>query len=154
MENKNAVAPISFDQKKIENLNESVKRSAREVDNRLRYSDIELKEFKELIMEKLDKAIIGYNLLSETLLLTDDNGTNDTSPTFKLLEDATEVYSKEINAQLATRQNTLIQQLRNALIRIENKTYGICTVSGKLIEKERLKSIPYTRLAVGYKKEE
>ncbi|MBA3665573.1 MAG: TraR/DksA family transcriptional regulator [Bacteroidetes bacterium] len=108
------------------------------------YSDEELKEFKQIIVSKLDEAVSHYSFLKETLSGANDHGTDDTSPTFKLLEDASDVSSKEETALHAIRIQKFIEQLQNALIRIENKTYGICSVSGKLIPKERLKSVPHT----------
>ena len=121
-------------------------------DNRVRFSDEELKKFKELIVSKLDNAKMEYNFLKSTLSLRDDNGTNDTSPTFKLLEDAGDVLSKEETAQLAIRQEKLIQHLHNALIRIENKTYGTCRITGKLIPKERLRSVPHATMSIDAKR--
>ncbi len=117
-------------------------------DTRTRYSDAELKEFKELILKKLAEAQKDFELLKSTLSHKDDHGTDDTSPTFKLLEDGSDVLSKEETAHLASRQEKFIQNLQNALIRIENKTYGICRVTGKLISKERLKSVPHATLAI------
>jgi len=117
-------------------------------DSRTRYSDQELKEFKELILKKLDEATKDLELLRNTLSHKDDHGTDDTSPTFKLLEDGSDVLSKEETSHLANRQEKFIQNLQNALIRIENKTYGICRVTGKLISKERLKSVPHATLAI------
>lgn len=121
------------------------------VDNRSRYSDAELKEFKGLIVTKLDEASRDYELLKNTLSHKDDHGTDDTSPTFKLLEDGSDVLSKEETAHLAARQEKYIQNLKNALIRIENKTYGICRVTGKLIPKERLRSVPHATLSIDAK---
>lgn len=120
-------------------------------DNRSRYSDAELKEFKVLIHKKLDEASRDYELLKNTLSHKDDHGTDDTSPTFKLLEDGSDVLSKEETAHLAARQEKYIQNLKNALIRIENKTYGICRVTGKLIPKERLRSVPHATLSIDAK---
>lgn len=121
------------------------------VDNRSRYTDAELKEFKGLIVHKLDEASRDYELLKNTLSHKDDHGTDDTSPTFKLLEDGSDVLSKEETAHLAARQEKYIQNLKNALIRIENKTYGICRVTGKLIPKERLRSVPHATLSIDAK---
>ena len=120
-------------------------------DNRSRYTDKELAEFKELILEKLKEAQADYDLLKQTLSNEDDHGTDDTSPTFKLLEDGSDVLSKEETAQLAARQEKYIVNLKNALVRIENKTYGICRVSGKLIPKERLRSVPHATLGIDAK---
>ena len=123
-------------------------------DTRTRYSDSELKEFKELILKKLAEAQKDFELLKSTLSHKDDHGTDDTSPTFKLLEDGSDVLSKEETAHLASRQEKFIQNLQNALIRIENKTYGICRATGKLISKERLKSVPHATLAIEAKLEQ
>jgi RNA polymerase-binding transcription factor DksA len=123
-------------------------------DTRTRYSDNELKEFKELILKKLTEAQKDYELLKSTLSHKDDHGTDDTSPTFKLLEDGSDVLSKEETAHLASRQEKFIQNLQNALIRIENKTYGICRATGKLISKERLRSVPHATLAIEAKLEQ
>ncbi len=117
-------------------------------DKRTRYTDNELKEFKQLILKKLGDAQKDYELLKSTLSHRDDHGTDDTSPTFKLLEDGSDVLSKEETAHLAGRQEKFIQNLQNALIRIENKTYGICRQTGKLISKERLRSVPHATLAI------
>ncbi len=117
-------------------------------DKRIRYTDAELKEFKELILKKLAEAQKDYELLKSTLSHKDDHGTDDTSPTFKLLEDGSDVLSKEETSHLAGRQEKFIQNLQNALIRIENKTYGICRVTGKLISKERLRSVPHATLVI------
>ena len=123
-------------------------------DTRTRYTDAELKEFKELILKKLADAQKDFELLKSTLSHKDDHGTDDTSPTFKLLEDGSDVLSKEETAHLASRQEKFIQNLQNALIRIENKTYGICRVTGKLISKERLRSVPHATLAIEAKLEQ
>ena len=120
-------------------------------DNRSRYTDKELAEFKELILEKLKEAQMDYELLKQTLSNEDNHGTDDTSPTFKLLEDGSDVLSKEETAQLAARQEKYIINLKNALVRIENKTYGICRVTGKLIPKERLRSVPHATLSIDAK---
>ncbi len=120
-------------------------------DSRTRYSDSELAEFKELILQKLQEAEADYELLKSTLSNKDNHGTDDTSPTFKLLEDGSDVLSKEETAQLAARQEKYIISLRNALVRIENKSYGICRVTGKLIPKERLRSVPHATLGIDAK---
>jgi RNA polymerase-binding transcription factor DksA len=126
----------------------------RDPNEKTRYSDAELQEFRELIMKKLDEAHRDYELLKDTLSHRDNNGTDDTSPTFKLLEDGSDVLSKEETAQLAARQQKFIQALENALIRIENKTYGICRATGKLISKERLRSVPHATLSIEAKMEQ
>jgi RNA polymerase-binding transcription factor DksA len=120
-------------------------------DDRSRYSDKELLEFKELIIDKLKEAQTDYDLLKQTLSNADNHGTDDTSPSFKLLEDGSDVLSKEETAQLAVRQEKYIVNLKNALMRIENKTYGICRVTGKLIPKERLRSVPHATLGIDAK---
>ena len=123
-------------------------------DTRTRYNDSELQEFKKLILEKLAEARKDYELLKSTLSHKDDHGTDDTSPTFKLLEDGSDVLSKEETAHLASRQEKFIMNLQNALIRIENKTYGICRATGKLISKERLRSVPHATLSIDAKLEQ
>lgn len=120
-------------------------------DDRSRYSDKELAEFKELILDKLKEAQTDFDLLKQTLSNADNHGTDDTSPSFKLLEDGSDVLSKEETAQLAIRQEKYIVNLKNALMRIENKTYGICRVTGKLIPKERLRSVPHATLGIDAK---
>ncbi len=117
-------------------------------DNRNRYSDKELGEFKAIINEKIAEAEKDYDLLKNTLAHKDEHGTDDTSPTFKVLEDGSDAMSREEIAQLASRQEKHIQNLKNALIRIENKTYGICRVTGLLIPKERLRSVPHATLSI------
>jgi len=115
---------------------------------RTHYSDEELVEFRELIIEKLEKARHDMELLTEAYTNSNDNDTMDTSPTFKVLEEGYQVMSKEENARLAGRQEKFIQSLENALVRIENKTYGICRETGKLISKERLRSVPHATLSM------
>lgn len=114
---------------------------------KVRYSDEELEEFKELILERLAKARKDLELLNENVS-GGENNAEDTAPTFKILEEGSSVLSKEENGQLAARQYKYIQNLENALIRIENKTYGICRVTGKLIPKERLRAVPHATLSV------
>ncbi|WP_111706778.1 TraR/DksA family transcriptional regulator [Lutibacter citreus] len=113
-----------------------------------RYSDTELAEFKEIINEKIIHAVEDLNLLKSSFKNDSNNGTDDTSPTFKAFEEGSETMSKEANVQLAIRQEKFIRDLKNALIRIENKTYGICRVTGKLIQKERLKLVPHATLSI------
>jgi len=113
-----------------------------------RYSDEELQEFKELILEKLEKAKADYELLKATLNNTDGNDTTDTSPTFKVMEEGATVLSKEEVGRLAQRQLKFIQHLQAALVRVENKTYGICRETGKLIPKERLLAVPHATLSI------
>lgn len=117
-------------------------------DKRTRYTDKELVEFKTLIEGKLEKARNDLELLTEAYTNANEHGTNDTSPTFKVLEEGYQVLSKEENSRLAARQSKFIQNLENALVRIENKTYGICRVTGKLISKERLRSVPHATLSI------
>lgn len=113
-----------------------------------RYSDEELQEFKELILEKLEKAKKDYELLKQALNNTDGNDVTDTSPTFKALEEGASVLSKEEVGRLAQRQLKFIQHLEAALVRVENKTYGICRETGKLIPKERLRAVPHATLSI------
>jgi DnaK suppressor protein len=113
-----------------------------------RFSDAELEEFRDIIMKKLDEAKHDLKLLTDAYTNNNENGTNDTSPTFKVLEEGYLVLSKEENSQLAARQQKFIQSLENALIRIQNKTYGVCRETGKLISKERLRSVPHATLSM------
>ena len=116
-----------------------------------KYLDSELEEFKQIIFAKLKKANQDFELLTEAYSNNSEHGTNDTSPTFKVLEEGQQVLSKEENSRLAARQQRFITNLENALIRIENKTYGICRVTGKLISKERLKAVPHATLSIDAK---
>ena len=113
-----------------------------------RYSDEELQEIKELILKKLDKAYKHYQLLKNEVTNADGNDTADTSPTFKVLEEGASTLNKEESGRLAQRQMKFIQHLQAALVRIENKTYGICRETGKLIPKERLKAVPHATLII------
>lgn len=113
-----------------------------------RYSDGELNEFRDLILEKLENAQREYDVLRKALSQSDSNDTLDTSPTFKILEEGASVLSKEEAGNLAQRQLKFIQHLNAALIRIENKTYGICRETGKLIPKARLKAVPHATLSI------
>jgi len=113
-----------------------------------KYSDAELQEFRELINEKIAKATEQLNLIKSAYKNDSNNGTDDTSPTFKAFDEGSEVMSKEANSQLAIRQEKFIRDLKNALVRIENKTYGICRVTGKLINKDRLKLVPHATLSI------
>lgn len=113
-----------------------------------RYADEELHEFREIIMRKLEEAREGLKILTEAYTTQNANDTNDTSPSFKVLEEGSQVLSKEENGQLAARQQKFIRDLENALIRIESKTYGVCRVTGKLISKERLRSVPHATLSI------
>ena len=114
----------------------------------IRYSDKDLAEFKVLIQDKIKKAQHDLELIKSAYMNDLNNGTDDTSPTFKAFDEGSEVMSKESNSQLAIRQEKFIRDLKNALIRIENKTYGVCRVTGKLINKERLKLVPHATLSI------
>ena len=113
-----------------------------------RYSDAELQEFKALIHKKLEEAEKDYALLRNSLSLSDDHGTDDTGRTFNMMEDGSETLSREEVAQLCSRQETFIKNLQQALVRIENKTYGVCRETGKLIQKERLLLVPHATLSI------
>ena len=117
-----------------------------------RYSDAELEEFRAIIMEKLDKAKKDYDLLREGISNSEGNDVSDTSPTFKVMEEGASTLSNEEVGRLAQRQMKFIQNLQAALIRIENKTYGICRETGKLISKERLRAVPHATLSIEAKK--
>jgi len=117
-------------------------------ENKSKYSDAELTEFKVIIQKKIEKAEQDLDLLREQFANDKNNGTDDTSPQFKSFEEGSSVMSKERNSQLATRQEKFIRDLKNALIRIENKTYGVCRVTGKLIDAERLKLVPHATLSM------
>jgi len=117
-------------------------------DLKVRYADVDLAEFKTIIEEKIEKAKRHLDLLKSSYMNDGNNGTDDTSPTFKAFEEGSETMSKEANTQLAIRQEKFIRDLKNALLRIENKTYGICRVTGKLINKERLKLVPHATLSI------
>ena len=113
-----------------------------------RYTDKELERFKKLIMVKIDQAKQDLDLLKSAYMNDSNNGTDDTSPTFKAFEEGSETMSKEANTQLALRQEKFIRDLKNALIRIENKTYGVCRITGKLIKKKRLMVVPHATLSI------
>jgi RNA polymerase-binding protein DksA len=116
-----------------------------------RYSDEELDEFRQIILQKLEKAKEDYELLKSAVTQSESNDTQDTSPTFKVLEEGAATLSKEEAGKLAQRQQKFIQHLQAALVRIENKTYGICRESGKLIPKERLRAVPHATLSIDAK---
>lgn len=116
-----------------------------------RYSDEELAEFREIIEKKIVEAEKDLDLLKSSTS-HDNNGTDDTSPTFKIMEDGSETLSKEETSQLAARQEKFIKHLKAALMRIDNKTYGICRQTGKLIAKERLKVVPHATLSIEAKR--
>ncbi len=118
------------------------------VDKNTRYSDADLAEFKVLILEKIEKAQHDLELIKSAYMNDHNNGTEDTSPTFKAFDEGSAVMSKESNSQLAIRQEKFIRDLKNALIRIENKTYGVCRTLGKLINKDRLKLVPHATLSI------
>ncbi len=113
-----------------------------------RYSDAELEEFREIILEKLEQAKQDFELLKSAITHSESNDTEDTSPTFKVLEEGAATLSKEEAGKLAQRQQKFIQSLQSALIRIENKSYGICRETGKLIPKDRLRAVPHATLSI------
>ena len=119
-----------------------------------RYSDDELEEFRAIILGKLVKAHNDLKLLTESYTTGNDHDTNDTSPTFKVLEEGYQVFSKEENSKFAARQSKFIKALENALIRIENKSYGICRATGKLIPKDRLRIVPHATLSIEAKRQQ
>ena len=115
---------------------------------KLRYSDEELQEFKAIIEEKLDKAMREFENLRAVVMNNDGNGVQDTSPTFKVLEEGAGTRDKEEAARMAERQRKFIRHLQAALVRIENKTYGVCRVTGQLIPKDRLRAVPHATTTV------
>lgn len=119
-----------------------------------KYTEAELQEFKELIIKKLDKARKDYEVLKSEISNSTGNDTEDTSPTFKVLEEGASVLSKEEAGRLAQRQMKFISHLEAALVRIKNKTYGICRVTGKLIAKERLRIVPHATLSIEAKRKQ
>ena len=118
------------------------------VEDKMRYSDADLAEFKEIIINKIEKAQVDLELIKSAYMNDLNNGTDDTSPTFKAFEEGSETMSKEANSQLAIRQEKFIRDLKNALFRVENKTYGVCKVTGKLISKERLRVVPHATMSI------
>jgi DnaK suppressor protein len=124
------------------------------MEEKTRYSDVELEEFRQIINEKLEKAQQDYEMLRNGLTNLDGNDVMDTSPTFKVLEEGAATLSKEESGRLAQRQMKFIQHLQAALIRIENKTYGICRETGKLIPKERLRAVPHATLSIEAKSQQ
>ncbi|MCE1155326.1 MAG: TraR/DksA C4-type zinc finger protein [Bacteroidales bacterium] len=124
------------------------------MDEKIRYSDAELDEFRQIILEKLDKAQKDYEMLRNGLTNLDGNDVMDTSPTFKVLEEGAATLTKEESGRLAQRQMKFIQHLQAALVRIENKTYGICRETGKLIPKERLRAVPHATLSIEAKSQQ
>ena len=117
-------------------------------EEKVRYSDADLAEFKAIIVAKIENALSDLELIKSAYMNDSNNGTDDTSPTFKAFEEGSETMSKEANSQLAIRQEKFIRDLKNALFRVENKTYGVCRVTGKLIPKERLKIVPHATLSI------
>ncbi|MGB3776107.1 MAG: TraR/DksA C4-type zinc finger protein [Leeuwenhoekiella sp.] len=117
-------------------------------DTKERFTDAELEEFKILIQQKIDKAQNDLDLIKSAYMNNGNNGTDDTSPTFKAFEEGSETMSKEANSALAIRQEKFIRDHKNALVRIQNKTFGICRVTGKLIAKERLRLVPHATLSI------
>jgi DnaK suppressor protein len=113
-----------------------------------RYSDVELEEFKQIIIDKLEQAKQDFELLKSAITHSESNDTEDTSPTFKVLEEGAATLSKEEAGKLAQRQQKFIQSLQAALIRIENKSYGVCRETGKLIPKDRLRAVPHATLSI------
>jgi RNA polymerase-binding transcription factor DksA len=121
---------------------------AEQTTHKERYSDEDLAEFKKLILDKIEKAQKQLDLYEDAYRNGSSNDTEDTAPTFKSFDDGSNTLSKEANSQLAIRQGKFIRDLKNALIRIENKTYGICRDTGKLIRKERLILVPHATLSI------
>ena len=117
-----------------------------------KYSDEELEEFKQIILSKLDKARKDYEILKSSITHEESNDTMDTSPTFKVLEEGATTLSKEEAGRLAQRQQKFIQHLQAALVRIENRTYGICRETGKLIPADRLRAVPHATLCIDAKR--
>ena len=121
-------------------------------DTTIKYADEDLQEFKEIILKKITRAEEDLALLQSSYKNGANNGTDDTSAHFRSFDEGSEVMSKEANVQLAIRQEKFIRDLKNALMRIENKTYGVCRVTGKLIQKERLKLVPHATLSIEAKR--
>ena len=119
-----------------------------------RFSDSDLQEFEALIHSKLEQARSDFDQLQRSLSYEDDNRTEDTAPTFKMMEDGSDTMSREETAQLAARQQKFIMNLENALLRIKNKTYGLCRVTGKLIAKERLRLVPHATMSIEAKNQQ
>ena len=123
-------------------------------ENKVRYSDQDLAEFKSIIEEKIKLAEEDLAMIESSYKNDSNNGVEDTSPTFKAFEEGSATMSKEANVQLAIRQEKFIRDLKNALLRIENKTYGVCRVTNKLIQKERLKLVPNATLSIEAKRQQ
>jgi RNA polymerase-binding transcription factor DksA len=118
------------------------------VEDTVRYSDADLAEFKEIIVNKMNRAQADLILIKSAYMNDLNNGTDDTSPTFKAFEEGSETMSKEANSQLAIRQEKFLRDLKNALFRVENRTYGVCKVTGKLINKDRLRIVPHATMSI------
>ena len=129
-----------------------MKKAAAPYKEKTRYTDEELEEFRDIIMQKLEKARNDLKLLTESYTISNEHDTTDTSPTFKVLEEGYQVFSKEENSKFAARQEKFIKSLENALVRIENKSYGICRATGKLIPKDRLRIVPHATLSIEAKR--
>ncbi len=123
-------------------------------ETKAKYSEADLKEFREIIERKIQQAKEDLALLQSAYKNDANNGTDDTSPSFKSFDDGSNVMNKEKNVQLAIRQEKFIRDLKNALLRIENGTYGVCRVTGKLIQKERLKLVPHATLSIEAKRKQ
>ncbi|KRP28337.1 MAG: molecular chaperone DnaK [Cryomorphaceae bacterium BACL22 MAG-120619-bin32] len=121
-------------------------------DVKIKYSEEDLKEFRQIIEKKMKRAQEDLDLLKSAYKNDADNGTDDTSPSFKSFDEGSDVMNKEANVQLAIRQEKFIRDLKNAMQRIENGTYGVCRVTGKLIQKERLKLVPHATLSIEAKR--
>jgi len=123
-------------------------------DVKLKYSQEDLEEFKVIIQKKIARSQEDLDLLKAAYKNDADNGTDDTSPSFKSFDEGSEVMNKEANVQLAIRREKFIRDLNNALLRIENGTYGVCRVTGKLIQKERLRLVPHATLSIEAKRKQ
>ena len=123
-------------------------------DVKTKYSEEDLQEFREIINKKMARAEEDLALLQSSYKNGSNNGTDDTSPRFRSFDEGADVMSKESNVQLAIRQEKFIRDLKNALLRIENGTYGVCRVTGKLIQKERLKLVPHATLSIEAKRKQ
>jgi len=123
-------------------------------ESKVRYSDQDLGEFKLIIEDKIGQAEEDLAMIESSYKNDSNNGIEDTSPTFKAFEEGSETMSKEANVQLAIRQEKFIRDLKNALLRIENKSYGVCRVTGNLIQKERLKLVPHATLSIEAKRQQ
>jgi len=132
----------------MELLQKWVLKNTKTMTEKTTYTKDELAEFRQLILDKIESAQDDLDVLRAATANDSDNGTEDTSPTFKQFEEGSSTLSKEENIKLAERQAKFIRSLNNALTRIENKTYGICRISGKLIAKERLKLVPHATLSI------